>query len=73
LTNNNYGIYFNKFVSPDVEEDISDNCFENKTYNIYNNTSNTVTANGNYWGTTDKDKIKSKLHNVEVDSWLTKF
>ncbi|NUV00018.1 hypothetical protein XO12_07925, partial [Marinitoga sp. 1154] len=70
LINNNYGIYFNQFVSPDVEQEISGNYLDNKTYNIYNNTSNTVRVNGNFWGTTNEEEIKNKLYNVEIESWL---
>ena len=56
----NSGIY----ISPSNESPIIYGCniFENERYNLVNNSSNDITAIGNYWGTTDVNEIFTKIY-----------
>ena len=62
--NGGNGIYLDGSSSPIIGNDPAYTCnlFGNELYEVYNNTSNTIDARYNYWGTGDSAMIASRIY-----------
>jgi|GEM_PF-2183342 len=79
ISENNYGVFCDKDIisfsalnlgnlSNESAQDDGGNHFHgNLEYDMYNATSDTIKAEGNYWGTTDLNVIESHIYDDEED------
>ena len=65
ITNNKYGIYFVTTTNNKIE---FNNIYNNNIYVVYNDQANNVTAENNWWGTTNTTKMINSIYDYYDDN-----
>ncbi len=69
IKNNEIGVFIDDKAKPSFGNDGwgYNKFLDNTDYHIYNNTTHTIFARNNYWGTMNVDSIKAKIYDKEDD------
>jgi hypothetical protein len=62
--NDNYGIYINEYADPNLGDSQTEGrnlLYENDDYDVYNNSTDTIMAEMNDWGTVDPDSVEAHI------------